>query len=46
MAELSGSDVHLSLDDLWWLVHAALAARDQLHMDKLIPEGPQPGQSS
>lgn len=42
MVELSGTDAHLSTDDLWWLVQAALEAREHLGMDKLILEGPSP----
>jgi hypothetical protein len=42
MVELSGADAHLSLDDLWWLVKAAMAAREALGMDKLVLDGPSP----
>ena len=40
MVELSGTDAHLSLEDLWWLVRAAMEAREALGMDKLLPEPP------
>lgn len=39
--ELSGCDMRIQLDELWWLVRAALAAREKLGMDKLEVGGPQ-----
>jgi hypothetical protein len=42
MIELSGTDAHIKLDDLWWLVRAALEAREKLGMDKLAMDGPSP----
>jgi hypothetical protein len=40
MVELSGIDAHISLEDLWWLVRAAMEARETLGMDKLLLDGP------
>lgn len=40
MIETPGSDIHMTADDLWWIVRAALAAREHLGMDKLLPDGP------
>jgi hypothetical protein len=38
MVELSGSDHHIVLEDLEWLVRAYMQARDKLGFDKLIFE--------
>ena len=40
MVELSGTDTHVSLEDLEWLVRAYLEAREKLGMDKLVLSGP------
>lgn len=42
MIELGGTDARVKLDELWWLVRAALEAREKLGMDKLVLDGPSP----
>ncbi len=43
---LQGTDARFSLEDFWWVVRAAMEARERLGMDKLIVEGPQPGSAT
>jgi hypothetical protein len=38
--DLNGGENRVTLDDLWWLVRAALVARDKLGMDVLCTAGP------
>jgi hypothetical protein len=38
IVELSGGEIQVDLDDLWWLVRAAITARDLLGMDKFVME--------
>ena len=39
--ETGGDQCCMKLDELWWIVQAALLAREALGMDKLVPEEPQ-----